>query len=224
MRALIIEDERKLNDTLRRALEGEGYIVHQSYDGREGLAAASSSDYDAIILDLALPGLDGYEVCRRLRRGGSQAPVLMLTARGAIDDRVQGLDCGADDYLVKPFALPELMARLRAILRRESRDHSPVLQVADLSLNTVTREVTRAGQRITLSSREYAVLEYFMRRKGQVLTRGMIAEHVWDYAFDPTSNVIDVYVRYLRLKIDAGFEPKLLHTLRGAGYKLSPEG
>jgi DNA-binding response OmpR family regulator len=224
VRILIVEDERKLSHVLRRALESEGHIAHQAYSGSEGLTLAVSNSYDAIVLDISLPIIDGCEVCSRLRKRGVSTPILMLTARGEVEDRVRGLDSGADDYLLKPFAFPELLARLRAILRRESGSHSPVLAVADLELDTVRRLVRRSGRTITLSSREYAMLEYFMRHTEQVLTRQMIAEHVWDFNFDPGSNVIDVYVSYLRRKIDDGSDIKLFHTLRGAGYKLSAGG
>jgi two-component system copper resistance phosphate regulon response regulator CusR len=224
VKILIVEDERKLSHVLRRALESEGHIAHQAYSGPEGLTLAVANSYDAILLDISLPMLDGWEVCSRLRGRGSSTPIIMLTARGEVEDRVRGLDSGADDYLLKPFALPELLARLRAVLRRESGSHSPVLSVGDLELDTVRRHVCRGGRTIALSTREYTMLEYFMRHSEQVLTRQMIAEHVWDFNFDPGSNVIDVYVSYLRRKIDDGSDLKLLHTLRGAGYKLSAGG
>ncbi|HET6382076.1 MAG TPA: response regulator transcription factor [Armatimonadota bacterium] len=224
MRILIIEDERQLNRTLCRGLSQEGYLVDQAFDGEEGLALAKLNRYDLVILDVALPHRDGCALCHEMRREGLQTPVLMLTARDSVDDRVRGLDSGADDYLVKPFAFRELLARTRALLRRDANERSPVLRVADLSLDTRTHEVRRGAELVSLSSKEFAVLEYFMHNPGRVLTRQMIAEHAWDYSFDPNSNVIDVYIRYLRLKIDAGYEPKLLQTVRGFGYKLTAGG
>ncbi|HZU05949.1 MAG TPA: response regulator transcription factor [Chloroflexota bacterium] len=220
MRVLIVEDERKLAGMLKRGLEEHGYAVDVAYDGEEGLSLAEVEPYDLIVLDVMLPKLDGFTVCRRLRAAGRNMPVLMLTARDAVDDRVAGLDSGADDYLVKPFAFRELLARVRALLRRESFSRDPVLRVADLEVNTVTREVRRGGKPVELTSKEYAVLEYFVRHPNQVLTRTQIAEHVWNYNFVAMSNVVDVYIRYLRRKLADDREPRLLRTVRGAGYQL----
>src|SRR5579884_383301 len=220
MRVLIVDDERKLDGMLKRGLEEHGYAVDVAYDGEEGLSLAEVEPYDLIVLDVMLPKLDGFTVCRRLRAAGRNMPVLMLTARDAVDDRVAGLDSGADDYLVKPFAFRELLARVRALLRRESFSRDPVLRVADLEVNTVTREVRRGGKPVELTSKEYAVLEYFVRHPNQVLTRTQIAEHVWNYNFVAMSNVVDVYIRYLRRKLADDREPRLLRTVRGAGYQL----
>jgi heavy metal response regulator len=220
MRVLIVEDERKLAGMLKRGLEEHGYAVDVAYDGEEGLALAEVEPYDLIVLDVMLPKLDGFTVCHRLRAARRNMPVLMLTARDAVDDRVTGLDSGADDYLVKPFAFRELLARVRALLRRESFSRDPVLRVADLEVNTVTREVRRGGRPVELTSKEYAVLEYFVRHPNQVLTRTQIAEHVWNYNFVAMSNVVDVYIRYLRRKLADDREPRLLRTVRGAGYQL----
>lgn len=222
MRILLVEDERKISAYVKRGLEESGYAVDPVYTGKEVLDWAEAAHYDLIILDILLPELDGFSVCRELRRRGDRTPVLMLTARDDIDDRVAGLDAGADDYLVKPFALKELLARLRALTRRAGESpKSPVLQFADLSLDTRTRQVRRGGKRIELAAKEFAVLECLMREPGRVLTRTQIAEHVWNYDTFNQSNVVDVYIRNLRRKIDDPFEQKLIHTLRGAGYRLS---
>jgi len=224
MRVLVVEDERKISSYLKRGLEEQGYAVDTAFTGLEALDWAESAPYDIIILDILLPEMDGITVCRELRKRGSQTPILMLTARDAVDDRVNGLDAGADDYLIKPFALKELLARLRAMSRRNSdKPKSPILQIADLSLDTLTRRVKRAGKFIELTSKEYSVLECLLREPDRVLTRTQIAEHVWNYDVYNQSNVVDVYIKNLRRKIDDSFEPKLIHTIRGAGYRLSSE-
>jgi DNA-binding response OmpR family regulator len=222
MRILLVEDERKISAYVKRGLEEAGYAVDPAYTGREALDWAESAPYDLIILDILLPEMDGLSVCRELRRRGDRTSVLMLTARDDIDDRVAGLDAGADDYLVKPFALKELLARLRALTRRSGETpKSPLLQFADLSLDTRTRQVQRGGRRIELAAKEYAVLECLLREPERVLTRTQIAEHVWNYDTFNQSNVVDVYIRNLRRKIDDPFEQKIIHTIRGAGYRLS---
>jgi len=220
MRILVIEDEAKVASFIRRALEEESYAVDLCADGPSGLEAAKSATYDAIILDVLLPGLSGLEVLKALRQDKVRTPVLILTARGETDQKVKGLDTGADDYLTKPFAIEELLARVRALLRRGTGEASGLLHVDDLVLNPATREVTRGGHKIDLTAKEYALLEYMMRNAGRVLTRPMIAEHVWNLDFDTFTNVIDVYVNYLRNKIDRGYERKLIHTVRGSGYVL----
>ena len=224
MRILVIEDEAKVASFIRRALEEESYAVDVCTDGAKGLEMGLSGSYDLVILDLMLPGLLGLEILKELRKEKIHAPVLILTARSQVDQRVKGLDAGADDYLTKPFAIEELLARVRALLRRGSGETTGLLQIKDLILNPATREVTRGGQRIELTAKEYALLEYMMRNVGRVLTRPMIAEHVWNLDFDTFTNVIDVYVNYLRNKIDRGREPRLIHTVRGSGYVLKVEG
>lgn len=221
MRVLVVEDERRIADFIRKGLTEAGYAVDVAYDGEEGLAWTDVVNYDAIVLDVMLPIRDGIDVCRTLRIRGVGVPVLMLTARDAIDDRVRGLDSGADDYLVKPFAFAELLARLRALTRREPVLLNTLLQVADLTLDTTTRIVERGGSIIDLTNKEYALLEYLMRHPNQVLTRSMIAEHVWNFDFDNVTNVIDVHIRYLRRKLDDPFPTKLIQTVRGAGYRIS---
>jgi DNA-binding response OmpR family regulator len=220
MRVLVLEDEHKLAGVLKRGLQEHGYAVDVAYDGGAGLALAELEPYDLVVLDVMLPTLDGLTVRRRLRAAHRNLPVLMLTARDTVDDRVAGLDSGADDYLVKPFAFRELLARVRALLRRDGLSRDPVLRAADLEVNTVTREVRRGGRAVELTSKEYALLEYFVRHPNQVLTRTQIAEHVWDYDFVAMSNVVDVYVRYLRRKLGDDGEPRLLRTIRGTGYQL----
>ncbi|GAB4563072.1 MAG: response regulator transcription factor [Anaerolineales bacterium] len=224
MRILVVEDERKISAYLKRGLEEQGYAVDTAFSGREALDYADGAPYDLIILDILLPEMDGLSVCRELRQRGNRTPILMLTARDSIDDRVNGLDAGADDYLVKPFALKELLARLRALTRRSSdQPKSPLLQVADLSLDTLTRRVKRGDKLIELTAKEYAVLECLMREPDRVLTRTQIADHVWNYDVYNQSNVVDVYIKNLRRKIDDGFALKLIHTVRGAGYRISAE-
>jgi len=220
MRILIVEDERKLAGVLRRGLEAHDHAVDEAYDGEEGLALAEAAPYDLLILDVMLPVLDGFQVCRRLRAGGQAVPVLMLTARDTVEDRVAGLDCGADDYLIKPFAFPELLARVRALLRRSGPSRDPVLRAGDLELDTVSRDVRRGGRLVELTSREHAILEYLLRNPNRALTRDQIAEHVWGYEFMAESNVIDVYLGVLRRKLGDQREPRLLHTVRGIGYQL----
>ena len=223
MRILVIEDEAKVASFIKRALEEESYAVDLRADGVQGLDLALSDSYDLIVIDLMLPGLPGLEVLKRLREEKIQAPVLILTAQSQVDQKVKGLDAGADDYLTKPFAIDELLARVRALLRRGAADAPGVLQIDDLVLNPATREVTRGGQRIDLTLKEYALLEYFMRHAGRVLTRPMISEHVWNQDFDTFTNVIDVYVNSLRNKIDRGRGRKLIHTVRGSGYMLKAD-
>jgi len=223
MRILVVEDEAKVASFIRRALEEESYAVDVCGDGAQGLDLARAGCYDLIILDLMLPGMPGLEVLKALRKEQVAAPVLILTARSELDQKVKGLDAGADDYLTKPFAIEELVARVRALLRRGMGEAAGVLQVDDLVLNPATREVTRGGKRIELTAKEYALLEYLMRNAGRVLTRPMIAEHVWNQDFDTFTNVIDVYVNYLRNKIDRGQERKLIQTVRGSGYTLKAD-
>ncbi len=223
MRVLVVEDDLRIAEFIRKGLEEEGHAVDVAHDGDEALDWPSVVDFDVIVLDIMLPGRDGIEVCRTLRTRGVRTPILMLTARDTIDDRVAGLDSGADDYLVKPFAFAELLARLRALLRREPVLLGTTLEVANLTLDTVTRQVARAGQPVTLTNKEYALLEYLMRHPNQVLTRTMIAEHVWNFDFDTGTNVIDVHIRYLRRKIDDQHELKLIQTVRGAGYRISAD-
>lgn len=224
MRILLVEDNRRLNASLKAGLEEDGYAVDAAFDGEEGEAFALSAPYDVIILDVMLPQKDGFSVCRDLRQDGVRFPILMLTARDAVDDRVTGLDSGADDYLVKPFSMSELRARLRALLRRDISDKRSYLQVADLILDPADHSVERAGVPIDLTPREFTILEYLMRSRNRILTREMIIAHVWDYDFISGSNVVDVYIRRLRRKIDNPFESKLLETIRGVGYRLwSPD-
>jgi heavy metal response regulator len=218
MRLLIVEDEKKVASFLAKGLSEESYAVDVAYDGEEGAFMATENDYDLIILDLMLPGLNGIEVLKKLRGDGKTVPVLILTAKDSTDDIVAGLESGCDDYLTKPFAFAELLARVHALLRRSNKVQVPLLKVANLSLNPVTREVIRGKRQIELTSKEYALLEYFMRNVNHVLTRTLISEHVWDYEYDPLTNVVDVYVNYLRKKIDQDGDYKLIHTVRGVGY------
>lgn len=223
MRILVIEDEAKVGSFIKRALEEESYAVDLCADGAQGLDLALSGSYDLVIVDLMVPSLPGLEIVKRLRKEKITSPVLILTALSQVDQKVKGLDAGADDYLTKPFAIDELSARVRALLRRGPTDAVGILQVDDLILNPATREVTRGEQRLDLTAKEYALLEYFMRNTGRVLTRPMIAEHVWNLDFDTFTNVIDVYVNYLRNKVDKGRSRKLIHTVRGSGYVLKAE-
>jgi len=223
-RVLIVDDEPAVRAALDRALRLDGYDVALAADGHEALDRVAEVRHDAIVLDVAMPGLDGLQVCRRLRDAGDRTPVLMLTARDAIDDRVAGLDAGADDYLVKPFALRELIARLRALMRRIEEPAQPRLEFADLSLDLVTREVQRGERPIDLSRTEFSLLEMFLEHPRHVLTRSQIFERVWGYDFGPTSNSLGVYVGYLRRKLEEGGEPRLIHTVRGVGYALREEG
>lgn len=223
MRVLVVEDEKKVASFIKQGLEEEGYAVDVAPDGEEGLAMALDRVHDLVILDIQLPRMDGVRILQELRKEKVVTPVLLLTVRATIEDKVLGLDAGADDYLTKPFAFQELLARTRALLRRRAEAQPPTLQVADLTLDPAKRLVVRGGEKIDLTTREFALLAYFMRNPGRVLTRTMISEHVWDYNFDTMTNVIDVYVNYLRKKIDAGREPKLIHTVRGVGYVLKVE-
>ena len=223
MRILLVEDEKKVASFIKRGLEEEGYAVDVAADGEMGLAMGLERLHDVMILDIRLPRLDGLQVLKALRQDQVMTPVLLLTVRATIEDKVLGLDAGADDYLTKPFAFQELLARVRALLRRRAAADPAVLQVADLILDPARRTVSRRGEKIELTPREFALLDYFMRHPGRVLTRTTIAEHVWDYDFDTSTNIIDVYVNYLRRKIDADREPKLLHTVRGVGYVLKAE-
>lgn len=218
MRILLVEDERKINNAVAQALREESYAVDTAFDGDEADLLLGVNDYDLIVLDILLPKQDGLTLCASARARGSRTPILMLTARDSVQDRVQGLDSGADDYLVKPFNMDELLARVRALLRRDTGPKTTRLQVDDIVVDTLSHRVTRAGMAIELTSKEYAVLEYFMRHPGQVLTRTMISEHVWDEEFDSFSNIIDVYIRRLRRKIDDNHNTKLIHTIRGSGY------
>jgi heavy metal response regulator len=220
MRVLLIEDEERIAAFVSKGLKEELFTVDVARNGAEGLDMSLAADYELIILDIRLPVRDGLSVCHELRTRGLKTPILMLTARDSIEDRVRGLDAGADDYLVKPFAFKELLARLRALSRRPPELQESTLRVENLTLNTHTHEAQRNGQSIALSAREYRLLELLMRHPGQVLTRTQIAEQVWGYDFDANSNVVDVYIRYLRRKVDDAFEPKLIQTVRGAGYKL----
>ncbi len=223
MRILVVEDEKKVASFIQRGLEAEAHEVDVAHDGETGLARALGGEYDLLVLDVMLPRRDGLGVLRELRARRRQLPVLLLTARGGVDDKVAGLDGGADDYLTKPFEFAELLARVRALLRRGTPAPA-VLAIADLRLDPATRTVTRAGRAIELTAREYALLEYFLRNPGRVLSRALIAQHVWGVSFDTFTNVIDVYVNYLRRKVDADFEPRLIHTVRGAGYVLRVPG
>jgi DNA-binding response OmpR family regulator len=218
MRVLVVEDEKKTASFIRKALQAEGFAVDVCHNGDDGLAAARATPFDAIVLDIMLPGRDGLSLLRQLRERRNATPVLLLSARGEVNERVEGLNAGADDYLPKPFVIAELVARVRALGRRGGESKLPVLRVADLTLDTVTREARRGGTTIELTTREYRLLEFLMRSAGRICGRMAILEKVWDYDFDPGSNLVDVNVMRLREKIDAGFEPKLLHTVRGIGY------
>jgi heavy metal response regulator len=220
MRILVVEDEKKVASFLKKGLEEEYYAVDCAYDGEEALYMVETNEYDLMILDIMLPKIDGLEVLKGVRDKGSPLPVLMLTAKDSVEDVVKGLDTGGDDYLTKPFAFAELLARVRALLRRKERAPAGELQVADLVLDPVTHAVSRGGREIELTAKEYTLLEYLMRQVNRVVTRTMISEHVWDYHFDPMTNVIDVYVNHLRKKIDLNSSQRLIHTIRGVGYML----
>jgi two-component system OmpR family response regulator len=224
VRVLVVEDEVRMAGLLRRALKEEGHAVDVAADGPQGLWLATENEYGAIVLDVMLPGMDGFQLCRRLRESGAWAPVLMLTARDGVTDRVRGLDAGADDYLVKPFSLLELAARLRALARRNGSCRPPVLAEGDLRLDPASKQAWRDGTELHLSPKEYSLLEFFLRHPGQVLTRSAIIEAVWDFAYDGGSNVVDQYVNYLRRKIDAPFGRHDLETVRGMGYRLRRAG
>jgi two-component system OmpR family response regulator len=223
MRVLVVEDDVKMASLLRRGLLEEGLAADVARTGDDALWMAEATEYDAIVLDVMLPGADGFEVCRRLREAGRWSPVLMLTARDAVEDRVAGLDAGADDYLTKPFSFAELLARLRAIARRAPLERPTVLEAGDLRLDPATRRAWRGDVEIGLSAKEFSLLETFMRRPGEVLSRYQLLEHCWDYGYENRSNVVDVYVRYLREKIDRPFGRKSLETVRGAGYRFRGE-
>ena len=220
MRILVVEDEKRLAEVIKKGLVEEGYSVDVAYDGAEGQYMAENASYDLVILDIMLPKKDGITICQELRIRGINTPILMLTAKDSVEDRVKGLDSGADDYLVKPFAFSELVARVRALLRREALSKASKLQVGDLVMDTLTREVWRGDKKIELTTKEYALLEYFMRHPNMVVTRTMLMEKVWDYDFEGLSNVIDVYIRRLRLKLDEEGEESIIETVRGAGYRL----
>ncbi len=224
MRVLVVEDEVKMAGLIFRGMREEGLAADVATKGEDALWMAAATDYDAIVLDVMLPGLDGFETCRRLRGDGIWAPVLMLTARDSVEDRVAGLDGGADDYLTKPFSFAELLARLRALVRRGPLERPAVLAVGDLRLDPATRQVWRGEAEIELSQKEFALLETFMRRPGEVLSRFQLLEHAWDYEYENRSNVVDVYVRYLREKVDRPFGARSLETVRGAGYRLREAG
>jgi two-component system OmpR family response regulator len=224
MRVLIVEDEVKMASLIRRGLREEGMAADVSVKGEDALWMAGATEYDAIVLDVMLPGIDGFETCRRLRSEGVWAPVLMLTARDSIDDRVAGLDGGADDYLTKPFSFAELLARIRALVRRGQVEHPTVLSAGDLHLDPAAHRVWRGDAEIPLSAKEFALLETFMRNPGQVLDRLQLLEHAWDYEYENRSNVVDVYVRYLREKVDRPFGVDSLETVRGVGYRLRTDG
>ncbi len=223
MRILVVEDERKLANFIKRGLKEQGYAVDVAFNGTDGLFQAKEVPYDVIILDVMLPGKDGIYICRQLRKKNVSTPILMLTARDDVEDKVSGLDAGADDYLTKPFEFAELLARVRALIRRKHQVGTTKLKVADLELDPLTRKVRRADKEISLTSTEFALLEYLMMNANQVVTRTMISEHVWNDDFDSLSNVINVYVNYLRKKIDQGFDKKLIHSLRGTGYMIKAD-
>ncbi|MDI6717211.1 MAG: response regulator transcription factor [Actinomycetota bacterium] len=225
MRVLVVEDEHKIANSIKRGLEQEAFAVDVAYDGKSGFALALAEDYDAIVLDLMLPEMDGLEICKQLRASKVHTPVLILTAKGQLYDKVNGLNAGADDYLVKPFAFAELLARLRALMRRPKESLGSILTIEDLSLNTLTYEVTRAGKPIELSKKEFALLEYMLRHKNRILTKDQIINHVWDYDADILPNTVEVYIGYLRNKIDKPFKDRtpLIHTVRGFGYKIGSD-
>ena len=220
MRILVVEDEKKIANFIKRGLKEEGYAVDISADGEEGHFLASTNDYDLLILDLMLPKMDGLSLCRKLRQEKMTVPIIMLTAKTSVGDKVAGLDSGADDYLTKPFAFEELLARIRAVLRKKDTQPATTLRADDLVLDLLSHKVTRKGEAIDLTTKEFSLLEYLMRNAGTVVTRTMISEHVWDINFDTDTNVIDVYVNYVRNKVDLGFKKKLIHTVRGRGYIL----
>jgi heavy metal response regulator len=223
MRIIVIEDDNKIAAFIKKGLEEEHYAVDVFHDGEEGAYWATINDYDLIILDIMLPGKDGIEICDEIRRENIISPILMLTAKSSVKDRVKGLDIGADDYLTKPFDFEELFARVRSLLRRNQSYKTKTLNIADLELNPASRTVSRAGEKIALTGREYALLEYLMRNKGRVLTETKIIEHVWDMNYDHDSNIVNVYLHHLREKIDKGFDNKLIHTIRSLGYSIKDE-
>jgi len=224
MRVLVVEDEIKMAGLIRRGLVEEGLAVDLAGSGEDALVRAGATEYDAIVLDVMLPGISGFDTCRKLRERGAWAPVLMLTARDSVEDRIAGLDGGADDYLTKPFSLAELSARLRALFRRQPSERPAVLEVGDICLDPASRTVSRNGTEVELSAKEFSLLETFMRSPGQVLSRFHLLEHAWDYSYEQRSNVVDVYVRYLREKIDRPFDVESIETVRGSGYRLREDG
>ncbi len=223
MRLLVVEDERDLNRVIARRLEKEGYSVDRCFDGEEALDYLVAGEFDAVILDIMLPKYNGLEIVRRMRAAKNQTPVLFLTAKDSISDRVAGLDAGAEDYLVKPFAFEELLARIRVMTRKSAGNHTNIFEIADLSMDVAAHTVTRGGQSIALSAKEFDILEYLLRNKGLVLSREKIENHIWNFDYAGGTNVIDVYIRYLRKKIDDPFTQKLIHTIRGKGYVLREE-
>lgn len=223
MRILLVEDEKRLSDVIKKGLLEHGFAIDQAYDGEEGQYLAETEEYDLIILDLMLPKVDGLTVCRNLRTKNIKTPILILTAKTTIDDKVAGLDTGADDYLIKPFSFLELRSRVHALIRRSNKEASPVIKIADLELDPTKRTVQRGGQNISLTPKEFSILEFLMRHKNEVITRTMIVEHVWDYNFESMSNVVDVFMATLRRKIDKNSKVKLIHTIHGVGYRISSE-
>ncbi|HJZ05171.1 DNA-binding response regulator [Candidatus Amesbacteria bacterium RIFCSPHIGHO2_01_FULL_48_32] len=223
MRVLLVEDEHRLSDVIKKGLEENGFAVDAAFDGEEGLFLAQSEDYDLIILDIMLPKMDGLEVCRRLRNRNLNIPILLLTAKSQVEDKVAGLDSGADDYLTKPFAFLELRSRIQALLRRSRQEASPLLTLSNLQLDPIRHQTVRAGRKVELTPKEFAVLEFLLRHKNEVVTRTMITEHVWDYNFEGMSNVVDVFVAAIRRKIDKNSAVKLIHTIHGVGYKAGVE-
>ncbi len=223
MRLLVVEDERDLNRVIARRLEKEGYSVDRCFDGEEALDYLAAGEFDAVILDIMLPKYNGLEIVRRMRAAKNQTPVLFLTAKDSVSDRVAGLDAGAEDYLVKPFAFEELLARIRVMTRKSAGNHTNIFEIADLSMDVAAHTVTRGGQSIALSAKEFDILEYLLRNKGLVLSREKIENHIWNFDYAGGTNVIDVYIRYLRKKIDDPFTQKLIHTIRGKGYVLREE-
>ena len=223
MRILVVEDEKKVARFIQAGLEEEDYDVETAQDGESGLRLATSGTFDLLIIDVLMPGMNGLQLTTAYRKGGGTAPILMLTAKTATEDKVAGLDCGADDYLTKPFAFAELLARIRSLFRRGTLEKSPILSIADLELDTVSHKAKRAGKSIDLTAKEYALLEFFLRNKDRVLSRSIISEHIWEYNFDTGTNLIDVYINHLRSKIESGFGGKLIHTVRGVGYALREE-
>lgn len=223
MRLLVVEDERDLNRVIARRLEKEGYSVDRCFDGEEALDYLAAGEFDAVILDIMLPKYNGLEIVRRMRAAKNQTPVLFLTAKDSVSDRVAGLDAGAEDYLVKPFAFEELLARIRVMTRKSAGNHTNIFEIADLAMDVAAHTVTRGGQSIALSAKEFDILEYLLRNKGLVLSREKIENHIWNFDYAGGTNVIDVYIRYLRKKIDDPFTQKLIHTIRGKGYVLREE-
>lgn len=223
MRILIIEDEHRLGSIIKKGLTEEGFAVDLAFDGEDGQYLAESEEYDIIILDISLPKIDGLTVCKELRNKNIKTPILMLTARTSLEDKITGLDSGADDYLTKPFAFLELRSRIHALIRRSKQNGSPILKIADLTVDPLKHIVSRNSKKITLTPKEFSILEFLLRHVDQVVTRSMIIEHVWDYNFDGMSNVVDVFITTLRRKIDKNAKIKLIHTLHGVGYKISDE-